>query len=417
MYGLDTVGDGLRDRGPADDSAVSMTGRTNVRRLVFCMMVCAFAFAGLGVAAVSTSAAQTNGQITGVNVTTDNPVTGDSVLIETTIANLESSDGNLDITDVYLRTAPGAKTFVRVEEIGALDPGGSVTVPMSVTFETTGEKDLTVNVVVKSDDGTIKTYERPLILDVEEPRVRAQLDADADNGRYGTTQLDVTNAGNVEFTDIELTASADGTVIDRTYIFDLDPETNRTAVFDTRNASNERVTFEATFTANDRSHTATHTIDLREREEVLGEVLLTSVEITRTATGVTLEGDASNIGGTDAGSVLVEVSGSADVRPVPPSGRYFVGEVETGEFATFELTAEAQPNASSVPVEISYIAENERVQTTQRIDLAETGGVTPAAESSGGGGGNVGGLPLVPIAIGLGVLVVLGAGVYTWRRR
>lgn len=394
-----------------------MTGRTNVRRLVLCMTVCAFAFAGLGVAAVSTSTAQANGQITDVNVTTDDPVTGDSVLIETTIANLESSGGSLDITDVYLRTAPGAKTFVRVEEIGALDPGGSVTVPMSVTFETTGEKDVTVNVVVKGDDGTIKTYESPLILDVEEPRVRAQLDADVDNGRYGTTQLDVTNAGNVEFTDIELTASADGTVIDRTYIFDMGPETNRTAVFDTRNVSNERVTFEARFTANDRFHTATHTIDLREREEVLGEVLLTSVEVTQTATGVTLEGDASNIGGTDAGSVLVEVPDSADVRPVAPSGRYFVGDVETGEFATFELTVEAPPNASSVPVGISYIAENERVRTTQRIDLAGTGGVTPAAESGGGGGDNLGGLPLVPIAIGLSVIVVLGAGVYTWRRR
>lgn len=417
MYGLDTIGAGLRGRSPADDSAVSMTGRTNVRRLVLCMTVCAFAFAGLGVAAVSTSTAQANGQITDVNVTTDDPVTGDSVLIETTIANLESSGGSLDITDVYLRTAPGAKTFVRVEEIGALDPGGSVTVPMSVTFETTGEKDVTVNVVVKGDDGTIKTYESPLILDVEEPRVRAQLDADVDNGRYGTTQLDVTNAGNVEFTDIELTASADGTVIDRTYIFDMGPETNRTAVFDTRNVSNERVTFEARFTANDRFHTATHTIDLQEREEVLGEVLLTSVEVTQTATGVTLEGDASNIGGTDAGSVLVEVPDSADVRPVAPSGRYFVGDVETGEFATFELTVEAPPNASSVPVGISYIAENERVRTTQRIDLAGTGGVTPAAESGGGGGDNLGGLPLVPIAIGLSVIVVLGAGVYTWRRR
>lgn len=417
MYGLDTISDGLRGRSPADDLTVSMTGRTNVRRLVLCMTVCAFAFAGLGVAAVSTSTAQANGQITDVNVTTDDPVTGDSVLIETTITNLESSDGSLDITDIYLRTAPGAKTFVRVEEVGALDPGGSVTVPMSVTFETTGEKDVTVNVVVKGDDGTIKTYESPLILDVEEPRVRAQLDADVDNGRYGTTQLDVTNAGNVEFTDIELTASADGTVIDRTYIFDMDPETNRTAVFDTRNVSNERVTFEARFTANDRFHTATHTIDLREREEVLGEVLLTSVEITQTATGVTLEGDASNIGGTDAGSVLVEVPDSADVRPVAPSGRYFVGDVETGEFATFELTVEAPPNASSVPVEISYIAENERVRTTQRIDLAGTGGVTPAAESGGGEGDTLGGLPLVPIAIGLSVIVVLGAGVYTWRRR
>lgn len=418
MYGLDTIGDGPRKRGPADDSTGATTGRTNARRVAVFLAVCALAFAGLGAVAVSTSAAQANGQITDVNVTTDDPVTGDSVIVETTIANLESSDGSLDVTDVYLRTAPGAETFVRVEEVGALDPGGSVTVPMSATFETAGEKDLTVNVVVKGEDGTIKTYESPLILDVEEPRVRAQLDAnvDADDGQYGTTRLDVTNAGNVEFTDVRITASANDTVIDRAYVFDMDPETNRTAVFDTRNVSNERVTFEAAFRANDRSHTATHTIDLREREAVLGEMLLTSVETTRTATGVTLEGDASNVGGTDAGSVLVEVRDTAGVRPVSPAGRYFVGDVERGEFATFELTAETPPNASSVPVEISYIAENERVRTTQRIDLAGTGGVTPAAES-GGGGGNAGGLPIVAIAVGLGAIAVLGTGVYVWRRR
>ena len=415
MYGLDTIGDGPRDPGPADDSTGATTARTNVRRVAVCIAVCALAFAGLGVVAVSTSAAQANGQIADVNVTTDSPVTDDSVIVETTIANLESSDGSLDVTDVYLRTAPGAKTFVRVEEVGALDPGGSVTVPMSATFETAGEKDLTVNVVVKGEDGTIKTYESPLILDVEEPRVRAQLDADADDGQYGTTRLDVTNAGNVEFTDVRIAASANGTVIDRAYVFDLDPETNRTAVFDTRNVSNERVTFEADFRANDRSHTATHTIDLREREEVLGEMLLTSVETTRTATGVALEGDASNVGGTDAGSVLVEVPDTGGVRPVSPSGRYFVGDVEKGEFATFELTAETPPNASSVPVEISYIAENERVQTTQRIELAGTGGVTPAAES--GSGGNAGGLPIVAIGVGLGAIAVLGTGVYVWRRR
>ena len=412
MYGHDAIGSG--GRGPTDGDSTA-TERPNARRLAVFLAVCALALAGLGAAAVAPATAQTNGGITGVNVSTDDPVTGDSVFIETTVENLESSEGTLEITDVYLRTAPGAETFVRVDDLGALDPGGSVTIPMSATFETPGEKDLTVNVVVDRGDGDIETYERPLILDVEEPRVRAQLDAEAGEGGYGTTRLDVSNAGNVEFTDVEITAAANGTVIDRAYVLDIEPGANRTAAFDTRNASEERVTFEAAFEANDRTHTATHAIDLREREAVLGEMLLTSVETTRTATGVTLEGDASNVGGTDAGSVLVEVAETGGVAPTPPSGRYFVGDVETGEFATFELTAETPPNASSVPVEITYIAENERVRTTQRIDLRGIGGVTPAAESGGGDGG--GGPPLVALAAGLGVFAVLVVGVYAWRRQ
>lgn len=393
------------------------TGSINLRRVVIYAAVCGFVCASLGVAAVSPSTAQqAGGQIASVNVTTDQPVTGESVLIETTIANLDSSDSSLDITDVYLRTAAGAETFVRVEEIGALDPGGSVTIPMSVTYAKAGDKDVTVNVVVRDGDNPAITYERPLILNIEEPKVRPQLDASADNGQYGTTRLNVRNAGNVEFTDIEITASADGTVVDRAFLFNMGPETNRTAVFDTRTVSNDRVTFEARFTANGRSHTAAHTIDLREREEVLGEILLTSVEITRTATGVTLEGDASNVGGTDAGSVLVEVPDTKEIRPVPPFRKYFVGEIEKGEFATFELTMEAPPNTSSVPVEITYIVANERIGTTQRIDFAESGRETPAAETGSASSANAGGLSLVAIVIGLGVIIALGA-VFISRRQ
>jgi hypothetical protein len=416
MYGFDTVARRLGGR--ADDPMGTETLFVRKRRVLLFCAVFSLALGGLATASISTSAAQANGQISSVNVTTDEPITGDSVLIETTVSNLESSDGTLDINDVYVRTAPGAKTFTRIEDVGTLDPGGSVTIPVSVTFGTPGERDLTVNVVVESEDGTIQTYQSPLILDVDEPRVRAQLDADADNGQYGTTDLDITNAGNTELTDVEITASADDAVIDRAYLFDMEPETNQTAAFDTRGVSNDVVTFEATFTANDRTHTATHTIDLREREQVLGEVLLTSVEATRTATGVTLEGDASNVGGTDAGSVLVEIPDTGGVRPVSPSGRYFVGEVEAGEFATFELTAETPANASSVPVEISYVAENERMRTTQRIDLSGAGGVTPAVESGGdGGSGGGGGLPLEAIGIGLGAIVVLVVGVLIWRRQ
>ena len=70
--------------------------------------------------------------------------------------------------------------------------------------------------------------------------------------------------------------------------------------------------------------------------------------------------------------VLVQINDTADVRPVSPSGEYFVGGVEASEFATFELTAQTESNASSVPVTITYIVDNERVTTTQHVDLKAT---------------------------------------------
>jgi hypothetical protein len=116
---------------------------------------------------------------------------------------------------------------------------------------------------------------------------------------------------------------------------------------------------------------------------------------------------------------------------VSPSGEYFVGGVEASEFATFELTAQTDSNASSVPVVITYIVDNERVTTTQQVDLTAAGtsaavsappddGATsggdassPRSEATGSGG-----LPLGLLAGGAAVITILLAGVaYRWRSK
>jgi hypothetical protein len=155
---------------------------------------------------------------------------------------------------------------------------------------------------------------------------------------------------------------------------------------------------------------------------VLGAIELTSVDSTRTATGVRLEGDAANVGGTNVSSVTVRVQNTSAVTPVPPSADFFVGSVDASEFATFELTAETAPNVSAVPVEITYIAENERTTRTQTLEV----GSASAASSGDAGGGADGsvaattddsrGLILPGIGVAVVVFVVAG-GVYLWGRR
>jgi hypothetical protein len=311
----------------------------------------------------------------------------------------------------------------RVDDVSSVDPGGSLTVPVPTTFEEPGDQLLSVVVYVEDSDGTgVAKYERPVYVDVDAPTVRAQLDATVPANQYGVTDVAVQNVGNTNWTDVTLTASANGTVVDRVLLDDLARATNRSVALDTRAVAGTPVTVTLTYTANDATHTVTDVIDLGEREAVLGTVRLTSVERSSTTTGVRIEGDAANVGGTDVSSVLVRIPNTSTVTPTPPAADYFVGSIEASEFATFELTAATVGNVSQVPVEITYIAENERRTHTQQVSLGASttraAGVSGAQATDGAAAttdDSGGGVPTVIIGVVIAVLVA-ALGVVRWRR-
>jgi hypothetical protein len=382
---------------------------------------------GSGVVAVT--AADPAIQLSSVTVTPDDPNTGEQVRIEATISNLDTSNTNVDVTDVYVRKTAPLEEFARVEDIGTVTPGGSLSVPISTAFETPGEKRLELNVVVRDENNSYHSYTYPIYIDVTEPTVRADLSATTSEDGSGTTEILVTNYGNTNLSDIEVTAVADGVVLDRNFLRELPPEASGTTTFDTEDVDADAVEFTANYTAAGEGHTTSLSVDVDEETQIAGQVRLTAIEWSRTGSGVMIQGDAANLGGTDADSVLVRVGDAPRVSPMSPSGEYFIGSIEASEFATFELTAQTE-NASSVPVEIAYIVDNERVTTTQEVDLAGAGaaaavdaeGVPGDNPSSGGADGanspdSSGGLPLALIA-GVVVIgtVVFGTVVY-WRRR
>jgi hypothetical protein len=380
-----------------------------------------------GVGAVGVTAADPAVQLSSVTVTPDDPNTGEQVTIEATISNLENSDTTVDVTDLYVRTPGTTEEFARGEDVGSVAPGGTLSVPVSTTFETPGRKRLDINVGVRDEDGRYHSYTYPVYIDVSEPVVKADLSATVSRNGSGETEVSLTNYGNTNLSDIEITAAANGAVLDRNFLHELPPEASGTTAFDTDGVDAESVVFTANYTAASGTHTASVTVDPTEGAQVPGRVRLTAIEVSRTGPGVRISGDAANLGGTDADAVLVRVGDAEGVTPMRPSGEYFVGGVEASEFATFELTARTE-NASSVPVAITYIVDNERVTTTQQVDLAATGalpassveGVPGDSPSSGGVGGadGPGGLPFTLIAVGVGAGgLVLGSGIYWWRKR
>jgi hypothetical protein len=375
---------------------------------------------GVGVAGLAVPTASANANISGVSVSPSDPVTGERITVTADIGNLESANGPISIERVSLRKASGAETYTRVNEVGAVAPGGSISVPLTTSFEDPGQKRLEVSVLVREQSGATQGYEYPISFDVSELRATADLTATTAANRSTTVTFE--NVGNVNASDIELTGTVGDEVLDRRYLAETGPGASRSITFDTDGLRGEEVTFTAEYVAEGDPYTVstTHTV----KYAVPGEIRLTGVEATRTGGGVTIDGDAANVGGTDAESVLLSVRATDGVSPAPPAADYYLGTIEVGEFSTFELTAEVEPEVSSIPVNVTYIVDNDRITTTQEIELETTGGSAAGDGESGGpesgsGDPSSGGPPLSTVVSAVALLVVglVGIGLYRRRKR
>ncbi|MFC7131149.1 CARDB domain-containing protein [Haloferax chudinovii] len=361
-----------------------------------------------------------SGQIV-VNSTTvepSEPYVGESVTVRATVSNFESSSGGVNLREVTLRS--GGSIVAEANKLGTLGPGGSVDVPLSTTFTSPGEKQLTVHVSGRHENGNVINVEYPVIVEVEERDVRAGLSVTEQTN--DSVNVELTNYGNTNLSGVEIVASVNDSEVARRYTSNLDPDTNRSVVFDTADMSDQVVLFTATYTVDGETYTTSLSKELDD-DSVPGEIQLTSIETTRSAGSVTIQGDAANIGNTDASSVLLTVKETANVSHGSPSGGYFVGRVEASEFATFDLTAQFSGEPTTVPIEVSYIVDGDRVTTTQEVplDAGGTAAVADGPQSNQGPGSNEsssGGSQLpVPVIGGVLVVVVLGGvGIYRWRQ-
>lgn len=299
---------------------------------------------------------------------------------------------------------------------GSIDGGSEHTFQYDVTFDDIGMQSLSSEVTYTTAEGVTRTATASTDMMVEEPEIRADLSARTmDNG---DTELELTNFGNTPFTDVEVTATANDSVVAQNLLDDVAPDSNESVAFDIPSAVDGTITYTATYTAAGDSH-STH---LRDQSSVTGEIRLVSVDSTPSGTGVTIQGDAANLGSTTAESVLLSIATTENVAPAPPTGEYYVGEIEGSEFGTFELSASVQSNTDSIPVEVTYIVDGERVTTTQEIDVASGAGSaaqsTAAASDDGPPSGQRGsGLPMTTIGtvIALLIVIVAGIGLYHWR--
>ncbi|MEF8840923.1 MAG: hypothetical protein V5A62_04765 [Haloarculaceae archaeon] len=91
--------------------------------------------------------------VTNVTVSTEQPAPGQLTEVRTTVRNAGNRSGVVEITDVYVRPKGGSGDRARAEDIGTVAGGQSLTVPLTLTFDDPGVKDLRVHVVGRTPNG------------------------------------------------------------------------------------------------------------------------------------------------------------------------------------------------------------------------------------------------------------------------
>jgi len=367
---------------------------------------------GDAAAAVSTGSYITVGNVT---VEPDDPVVGEQTTITATFESAEASTESAEITEVSVR---GPSTFVTADDVGTLGPGTSLTVPFSTSFESAGEKRLTVTIRGIASNGSVFVVKKPVYVDVDDATVDPDLTARA-TVENGSSVLKATLAehGTVDLEDVRIDAVSDGESVSRASIADVTAQSTQSVTFDGADVPAGNVTLVAHYTvATTEERTSTDTT-LRYTPQDAGNMAITGLDVTGGAGSYTISGDASNLGSADAESVVVSV---VDTESVSETNSYYVGEIETSEFATFEVAADVSGDVDSIPVRLDYAADGERYSTVVNVDVSGTNAASASTGSNAGNqnsqpSGSSGGPPVLLIGGGVIVLLVVGALVYRWR--
>lgn len=350
-------------------------------------------------------------------------VVGGDTPVTVTVANGEPDP----ITNVELELSTGSGTITDARQVSAKVGAQSTRqFQYSVTFDEPGEQPLDAVLNYTTADRYKRSVRESVSVDVEALTDDVSLNARTET-RDGSNVLvtTVTNFGNLPVRDVQIRAQVDDRAIDRAAISALEPYSSKVVELDVADVSPGSGEVVGSYEVGETEGTRTQAITFE--SEPAAEIVLTGVEILESGSTLTLRGDASNVGDSDAGGVLVSVVSNGNVTPVSPSKQYFVGAVDGSEFGTFELTARTTGNVSSIPVEVEYTDHGDRV--SRIVDIAVAGSAVTADPSNPSDGEQVAEqgtrspfsmlnqIPWALIGIGLVAIVAAIGGVYRWRQK
>ncbi|EMA21422.1 MULTISPECIES: COG1361 family protein [Haloarcula] len=348
-----------------------------------------------------------------VDITANDSVAGVESTGEVTVAN--GLDTQITNVEVVVEGEGVEMTQSRTVR-SSVAQNGSVTAPFRFRPESAGEHPLTATISYTVDGDTTRNTTRTTVIESDPLRNSVELDTSAvGSGTDRALRVAVSNGANAPLSDVMISATSENASFQRVLLENISASTTRQVRL---NATMDEPRADVTVTANYELGTeAEQTTTETTLRSVPGTIDLTGLDVIRQGGRLQISGSASNVGSTDADSVLVSVVDTETVTPATPNRDYFVGTVPASDFVSFDVYARTEGNVTSVPLEVTYLVDDTRKRQTFDVDLDRMGGSAQQPEQDGDSeGGDQNSMLPVFVAGGLALLVVVGVLVRRYRR-
>ena len=341
-------------------------------------------------AAVVSGAPTAKASIADVTVTPNQPSPGERFTVTTTIRNAESTanapSNSFDIKAVAVRDADqSAKTYARVDNLGTLPEGASVDVPLTLSFDEPGVRELRVVVFGSGGAGPVQ-YRYPVVVTVREGGPQVSIlsgDADPVVGAASTVNVSVANGESESVRNVRLELGGRAvSVEDPTRVLpSIAAGTTETFEFEVTPADTD-----GTLRATLRYTTASGDVRTTELSSSLAaETLRVDVgvdaSVPATGTDPPVETEISNFGNAPLTDVVVRAEADGRVvarRSVADVAAESSQSVDLNvvgvDEATLDVTVDYQTggNAQSTTTTVEYTANPGRIELTG-VDIEREG--------------------------------------------
>jgi len=246
-----------------------------------------------------------------------------------------------------------------------------------------------------------------------------------------TVNVSIINPRDGDITDLLVVPEANGAEFspEESYVGTLKSGSSVQVPFAITPDTATNVTFHVSYQNGDNKHAKDVVLPLILGNDKTGaQIVVNNIEGSTAGNTLTLKGDVTNNGLTDAASVLVTVESPA--TPVNPNPVYAIGNLAPDDFSSFEVTY-TQKTPGAVPIVVTY-KDADGNTFTQRFSYTATssgttagsGPVSGASSGTYGQGGSRGGvfgsfgsgmnqIPVIPIVV---ILVAIIALVIAWKK-
>jgi len=294
-------------------------------------------------------------QVTVSSVTLDPPVfypyEEGTIAVELTNTGSQAvafSQADLISNNIHLKNPESYQTMIY------LGPGNSMTYTFLVVANPPAGNYFPLFTVASKESGSIRY---PIKVEIDAQDVIAGFDKIPDDfavSTKDTVNLNIVNPRNGEIRNVIITPEGEGATISPAskYIQSVGAGSSVDIPFEITPAKDTSVTFHISFLNGNNKHTTDVVLPIKTGADKTGaQIVVNNIESSVSGGTITLKGDVTNNGLTDAKSVLVTVGSPA--KPINPNPVYAIGNLEPDDFSSFEVTY-TTTGSGAVPILVEY---------------------------------------------------------------